>query len=298
MLVRHVQLLVAVGATLALTACEPPTTASGEAIAATVGGEVISEGELNRAVSRLGKLGEANATQVRSQVLEALIDQRLVSQAAIAARLDKNPAVILAMQQAQRKVLAEAYMEGLFKEAAQPSDNEISHYYGQHPELFSARKIYRVQELELELAASRLPEVEARLKQSPILGDLVEWLKEEGIEGRVVQALRPAEQLSAAILAQLLAMEAGQVRVWSTGPERINILQLQGTQRQPVTLDQAKPAIKLVLQAEKRKAALEAEVKKLRSSGTIDYASGFAPGANHPNAAKQLDVPAARPEKE
>lgn len=285
----RVLLLAATGVLLTLSACEQPTTASGEPIAATVSGEVISEVELNRAVSRLGELGEADVGQVRSKVLEALIDQRLVSQAARAAKLDRNAAVIHAVQEAERKVLAEAYLESLLKGVPAPSDSEISDYYGQHPELFSTRKIYRVQEVELKLAATRLPEVEAQLKQSSNLGAFTDWLKQAGIEGRVAHVLKPAEQLPAAVVSQLMNMEDGQVRVWATGPGRINVLQLQGSQRQPVTLEQARPAIVRLLQIEKRKSVLDAEVKKLRSTGKVDYASGFAPPAT--------PQPAARPEK-
>jgi len=55
------------------------------------------------------------------------------------------------MQQAQRQVLVEAYMEHLFKNLAAPTDSEIRDYYIRHPELFAQRKVYRVQELELQL---------------------------------------------------------------------------------------------------------------------------------------------------
>lgn len=266
----------------ALFGCEQPTTATGEAIAASVGGDIIGETELDRAVARLGTVDQAESAQARSKVLEALIDQRLVSQAAKSAKLDKDPEVIQAMQQAQRRVLAEAYMERLFKNVAKPSDSEISDYYTQHPELFSARKLYRLQEVEIQVESTRLPEVEAQLKKSRNLADFADWLKTQGIKGKAGQAVKPAEQLPADLLAQVKNMEEGQVTVLSTGPERVSVLQLLGSQAQPVTLEQARPAIELVLLSRKRKTVMEAEVSKLRSSGKVDYASGFAPAAASP----------------
>jgi EpsD family peptidyl-prolyl cis-trans isomerase len=264
---------------VALSACEQPVTTAQDTVAAKVGGETISEAELGRAVARLGAMNTAETAQARGKVLEALIDQHLVSNAAKDAKLDRSPDVALAMQQAQRQVLVDAYMERLFKNLAAPADREIKDYYARHPELFAQRKLYRVQELELQLPAARVTEVEARLKQSRSLAEFSDWLGEQGIEGKSGAAVRPAEQIPATMLAQLAGMKAGQAVVVPIGEDRISVLQLQGSQLQPVTLEQARGAIERVLLGEKRKVLLEAEVRKLRASGKVEYASGFAPAS-------------------
>lgn len=275
MKIRHAPLIAATALTVALSACEQPV--SSPRVAATVGGEPISEVELNRAVSRLGPLSAAESAQARGKVLEALIDQNVVSNAARSAGLDKDPAVALALQQAQRQILVEAYMERLFKSVAKPADSEISDYYARHPELFSERRVYRIQEMELQMAPTRLPEVEARLRLSPNPADFAAWLRTQGIDGKAGVVVKPAEQIPSAILAQLKNMKDGQVTALATGPGQISVLQLQGSQTQPVTLDQAREAIEQVVLSEKRKSLMEAEIRKLRSSGSIEYASGFAP---------------------
>lgn len=291
---RYAPIMAATALAVILSACEQPMTAPKEAIVATVGDEVIGETELNRAVSRLGKLDETESAQVRGKVLEALVDQRLVSGAARSAKLDKEPEVALALQQAQRQVLVEAYMERLFKDMAQPSDSEINDYYTRHPELFSARRIYRIQQLDLQMASSRLPEVEARLKQSRDLADFADWLRSQGIDGKAGVVVKPAEQLPAAILSQLRNMKDGQVTLLAMEPGRISVLQLQGSQAQPVSLEQAREAIERVLQGEKRKALVETEIKKLRSSGKINYSSGFAPAVPGTQGGKSSE-PASQP---
>lgn len=275
--IRHIPLIAALVLLTALSACEQPPLANRVAIVAKVGGVAISEAELNHAVSRLGKLSETDVTQARGKMLETLINQHLISHAAKSARLDNEPGVVLAVQQAQRQVLVGAYIERLFKDLAKPSDTEINDYFTQHPELFSARKVYRIHELHLQMASERRSEVEAQLKQSRNLAGFADWLKAQGIEGIAGKMVKPAEQIPAAILAQLKDMKDGQVTVLATEPERIIVLQLQGSQAQPVTLEQAKEAIERVLMTEKRKTLLEAEIKKLRSSGKIEYASGFVP---------------------
>ena len=241
---------------------------------------------MNYAMSRLDALNQRDSAQVRSQILEALIDQRLISNVALRDNLDKDPQIALALAHAQRQVLSEAYMARRLKDAAKPTDAEINDYYVQHPELFSARRIYRLQEINLKMPVSRLAEVETQLKQSQNLSEFAEWLKAQGIESKAGLAVKPAEQIPSPILAQLKNMQDGQVTVAAAGADQINVLLLQASQAQPITQEQAHGAIERVLQARVRKAQLDAEVKKLRSSETIEYGEGFKPAPAGQQAAK------------
>lgn len=267
-----------------LSGCEKPATdATTPAVksetVATVGGDKISEAELNVAVSRLGELSEAQAAEAKTRVLQALIDQRLVAQAAKSAKIDKEPEVGFAMAQASRQVLAEAYAERSFKDVAKPSESEIADYYSQHPELFSERRIYRIQELELKLDPSRMSEVEAKLKSSHSMGDFVNWIKEQGIEGKTAMAVKPAEQIPAPLLARLSQMKDGQVTILPGRPGHVLVQQLQESQLQPASLEQAHNAIERALITEKRKELMAADLKKLREAAKVEYATGYAPAA-------------------
>ncbi len=275
--IRRAPLIAALSLCVTLAACEQPTSNTNEKIVATVGGELITENELNQALSRLGARNEGEAAEVRSRVLEALIDQRLVAEAAKSTGLDKQPDVVRALQQMQRQVLFDAYMERIYKDMPKPTDAEIKDYYSLHPELFSARKLYRIQEIELRMPSARLAEVEARLKKDRNLTDFSDWLKAQEIESKSGIGVKPAEQLPGVLLAQIKDMKDGQVTVLATGPESISVLQVLGSQAQPVTLEQARAAIKRVVQSTKRKTLLGTELNKLRSQGKIEYASGFAP---------------------
>jgi EpsD family peptidyl-prolyl cis-trans isomerase len=291
MKIRRSPLVAVMALLVTLTACEQPTSNANEKVAAKVGSETINEAELNHAMSRLGPLNEEAVTGVRGKVLEALIDQRLVAHAAKSTGLDKQPDVALALQQVQRQVLFDAYMERVFKDMPKPTDAEVNDYYTLHPELFSARKVYRIQEMELKMPSTRLAEVEAQLKQGHSLAEFSDWLKAQEIESKSGVGVKPAEQVPNVILAQIKNMKDGQVTVLATGPESISVLQLQGSQAQPVTLAQAKGAIEQVVQNAKRKTLLGTELNKLRSNGKIEYASGFAPSVPGSKAQARSDKP-------
>jgi EpsD family peptidyl-prolyl cis-trans isomerase len=286
----HVTFIALTAVALMLSGCEKPETAvkteSESKTVVTVAGDKVSEAELNLAVSRLGDLNEAQTAEAKTKLLQALIDQRLVEQAAKKAGLDKEPEVAIAAAQASRQVLAEAYAERSFKDVAKPTEAEIADYYEQHPELFSQRRIYRIQELELKLDQSRLPEVEEKLKTSHSMGDFVNWIKEQGIEGKTAVAVKPAEQIAAPLLARLSQMKDGQVTILPGRPGNVLIQQLQESQLQPVSLEQASHAIERALMTQKRKELMEADLKKLREAAKIEYASGYAPA---PEAAPEAE---------
>ncbi|MDO9465816.1 MAG: EpsD family peptidyl-prolyl cis-trans isomerase [Thiobacillus sp.] len=295
---RHASLIALAALAMLLSACEKPATATKSETVATVAGDTITEAELDLAVSPLGKLDEAQTADAKGRVLQALIDQRLVAQAAKKAGLDKEPAVQIAVAQAGRQVLAEAYAERNFKDVAKPAETEIAAYYNQHPELFSQRRIYRIQELDLQVEPARVAEVEAQLTGSHSMGDFVNWVKEQGIDGKTAVAVKPAEQIPAPLLARLSQMKDGQVTVFSTRPGQLLIQQLLESQMQPVSLEQAHDVIERALMVQKRKELLEADMKKLREAAKIEYSSAYAPavekqaGDEKPDSVKADEKPA------
>ncbi len=276
---RHASLVSLTALAVVLSGCEKPAGAVKNETVATVAGDKISEAELNLAVSRLGELNDTQAAEAKNTLLQALIDQRLVAQAAEKDGLDKEPAVEIAMAQASRQVLAEAYAERHFKDVAQPSEADIADYYGQHPELFSQRRIYRIQELELSVDASRMADVEAKLKNSHSMGDFVNWIKEQGIDGKSAVTVKPAEQIPAPLLARLSLMKDGQATVLPARPGVVLIEQVLESQLQPVSLEQSRAVIERALMARKRKELMEMDLKKLRQAAKIEYASGYTPAA-------------------
>jgi len=219
---RHTTALVTLTAfAILLSGCDKPASEVKSQTVATVAGDTITEAELDIALSQMGTLTAAQAAEAKSGLLQALVDQRLVAQAAKKAGLDKDQEVEIAMAQASRQVLVEAYAQRNFKDVAQPSETEVAAYYAQHPELFSQRRIYRIQELELTTEPSRMAEVEDKLKTSHSIGDFVNWVREQGIVGKSATAVKPAEQIPTPLLARLSQMKDGQVTTFPTLPGHV-----------------------------------------------------------------------------
>lgn len=284
---RRVALISALVAVSGLAGCGQGRQASGEHPVARVGDEVITEAELQRALSAVDSADAETALALRGQVVDSLIDQRLLSRAARDEKLDALPEVRLAIEDAQRKVLGDAYMARRYKDLKPPTDTEISDYYLRHPELFAERRLYHMRELELNLSAARLSEVETRIRQSRDFGEFLSWLKLQGIRTHAREAIEPAEQIPMNILAQLKNLQNGQVIVQVLGKQRIRIVQLISSQPQQITPEQAHGAIVRVLEARARKARLDSEIKTLRRDEKIEYVQGFSPLGMIPAAAER-----------
>ena len=99
----------------------------------------------------MGQLDKSQAKLASKQVLAALVEQQLLKQQALNAKLDIDPRVQQAIESSKDQFLAQAYLEQLMQKAPKPSSSEIDAFYKEHPELFENRRIYRLQELEIQL---------------------------------------------------------------------------------------------------------------------------------------------------
>lgn len=263
-------------------------------VAARVNGTEVTVGQLNHALQRISNLDPEQSKAASLQVVRTLVDQEVIAQKAVADKLDRDPAVAEALEAARRKVLADAYMSRKLGEPAAPTEAEITEYFDKHPELFAKRKIYRLQELSIQAPQDKHEAIQAKLKASKSVNDFAGWLKAENYPVKAAQGIKAAEQLPLEMLPKLAQVPAGQAMVVNV-PEGLLVIIVAGAQTQPVTLEQAKPAIARALQAQARQKAAKAELDALKAAAKIEYVGEFAEAGKQEPAAP-ADAAAASPE--
>ena len=67
----------------------------------------------------------------------------MVVNAALADKLDRDPAVLMELEAAKREILTKAYVARHLA-AIKPAEAEVKAYYEQHPHLFAQRKVYNL----------------------------------------------------------------------------------------------------------------------------------------------------------
>ncbi len=261
-------------------------------VAARVNGTELTVHQINYALQRIPNLDKDQSRAASLQVVRNMVDQELLVQKAVEDKLDRDPTVVQSLDAARRQILAEAYMSRKLGTPAEPSDAEVLDYFNKHPELFSNRKVYRLQEISIKAPKDKHDAIRAQMGASKTLNDFGAWLKAENLPAKAAQGVKPAEQLPLEILPRLAQMSDGQAMVVNS-PDGLLVIVVAGSQAQPVTLEQAKPAIVRVLQTQGRQKAAKAELDALKVAAKIEYAGEFADAGKKVAAAAAPAEPAA-----
>jgi len=269
-------LAVAACATVALAGCGDKDKAS--QTAAKVNDDEITVHQINFVLSRQQGLKPEQAEAAGRQVLERLIDEQLAVQKAESLKLDRDPAVVQQIEAAKAEIIARAYATHVGDSVAKPTADEVQKYFDANPALFKNRRIYTLQDLAIEAPAERFDEVAAKLRGAKTLVEFANYLKEAGLRFTGNQVVRPAEQLPLNSINAIAQMKDGE-SVISRTPTGLNVLYLAGSRDQPVTIDQARPAIEAFLLNQRRGEAVKKDLAGLRAQAKIDYVGKFAPAA-------------------
>ncbi|MEO6146678.1 MAG: EpsD family peptidyl-prolyl cis-trans isomerase [Sulfuriferula sp.] len=242
---------------------------------ASVNGTVISRTQFDQALSRLNLAPQNLTPQAKDQVVQALVDQELVVQAANAKKLDQDPTVQQSLKAAHDQILSQAYLQQVGKSEAKPTEADMDAYYKQHPELFSQRRIYNLQELAIVASKDKLADINNHLESSHDLNDFVNWLHTQNIPFRTGSGTKTAEQLPLNILPRMQTMQNGQLLALPSA-NGITVLQIISSQSAPISFDKAHALIENYLSVTRQRAAATADIKKLRDTAKIDYMGEFA----------------------
>lgn len=288
----HAVLLSAAGALM--VGCEPKKSADAAQVAARVNKEEITLPQINQVLQQQRGLRPEQAEAASRQILERLIEHELAAQKATDLKLDRDPRVLQQLESARREVLARAYLEKAGEAAAKPSAEEVAKYHAANPALFSERRIYNLQEIAIEATPEQVAQLRAKLAAAKSGAEFVEFLKANGIRFSGNQAVRAAEQLPLASLRTIAAMKDGQAILSPTANGAL-VVMLAGSRAQPITLEQATPAIEQFLLNARKRELLAADLKTLRAGASISYAGKFADAASAPASGDAAAAPSFAP---
>jgi len=263
---------------ITLAACGGGSGAKASQTAAKVNKEEITVHQINYVLQRQPNIKKEQAEAASRQILERLIDQELLVQKAQDLKLDRDPRVVQQIETAKREIIARAYAERLGEKASKPSDADVTKYFNDNPALFTERRVYNVQELNIEAKPEQVEGIRTQLKDAKTLTDFVEYLKSNDIKFVGTQSVRAAEQVAANSLRILSQMKDGQ-HFDAPTPSGLIVIYLAGSRLQPVTLEQARPAIEGFLLGQRRMELITRDVKALRENAKIEYVGKFAEAA-------------------
>jgi EpsD family peptidyl-prolyl cis-trans isomerase len=183
------------------------------------------------------------------------------------------------MDSARRQILARAYIAKRGAGLAKPSADDVQIFFNQHPELFSARRIYRLQQILVTVAPERISEVTDHFHQLKTFNARADWLKKAGIPFTVAVAVKPAEDWPMDLLTILVKAKKGDT-FNVPGDKGITTVQVTGIEEKPLTLPQAQAYIERYLANQRIGTLINQETERLRGSAKIEYFAPYAAKGN------------------
>jgi EpsD family peptidyl-prolyl cis-trans isomerase len=256
--------VVVVGATLA--GCGSKGGGASQVVA-TVGENEITVSQLSQALNARGTDSSADTTR---QAVESLINEELLVKSAVANKLDRDPAVVQALERARRQVLARAYVERMVFPTETISAAEQVEYYQKHPELFEKRKMYQVTVFTVK-AADITADVRNALSPLSTAADIAKALAARGIAHEMQSLTRGTEQLPFEDLPRFAAAKVGDIVMMQPHQSRMPLMLIEAIHESPIGVDRAQPIIQQYLVNTRNARALEEHLKMARATTKIAY---------------------------
>lgn len=266
-------------ATLALAACGGAKHGDATQVAAKVGKEEISVHQINFILERQPGLKPEQLDAASRQVLEGLIDQEIAVQRAHELKLDQEPRVLQTLEAARRDVLARAYVEKVGSNVSKPSADEIRAYYDSKPALFKERRVYALEELQVQANEAQLKALREKVSTAKSINEVTSFIQAEKLPARASQNVAAAEALPLQLLDQFAKLKPGQA-LFLPAPGGARIVVVSNVKDEPSTLERATPMIERALFNERRAKAVDADRKALRSATEVAYLGKFAKPAD------------------
>lgn len=256
---------------LLLGACHK--TASGQVVA-IVNGEEITQQDLNGELQGATIPAGADKKQAMGQLLQRVVDRKLLVQEAKAQGLDRSPEYLDQVRRSQDGLMIDLLASKATKGISLPDSAAVSRYIATNPTMFSGRRRYALDQIVFPQPADT--KILGELGPAHSLDSIAAILSAHGIQfGRGKGQLDTAT-VPPAIASRLATLPAGEPFLV---PDRGRMVAsvITSTQAFPTPEEEAKPAAVKLLRQQSLSDAMRRQLEKARASAKIEYKPGFAP---------------------
>lgn len=270
---RRFGLVATIALGVALAGCSKKPT---DQVVAIVNGEEISLPELNAELGQAQVPAGVDKKLVQQQLLQRLVDRRLLAQAAKETGLDRDPAFIVEQRRVNESLLVEKLAKRTNDSIPVPTAAEVDKFMASNPSLFAGRQIYGVDQIAFVTPAdpTRLAALEPAKTQAEVIAVLQKLnIPFQRANRAVDSASVPPEQMQ-----KILSLPKGEPFV-VPGNGQVTVNVITGSKPEPLPAADARAAAVRVLRSQSLSKLGEARLKEARTKAKIEYQTGFAPPA-------------------
>jgi EpsD family peptidyl-prolyl cis-trans isomerase len=269
-------LLLAAVACVALAGCGKKQP--GGQVVATVKGKEITSIELRNEMNGFTAPTAEIRKAAEQQALNAIITRKVLAQAAEKAGIDKTPGFAQQEQRLKEVLLVQSWQSQIAKDVPPPSREEVDKFIADHPDLYSARKVFIVDQIRFPRPAD--PAIIEAFRPLKTLDDVSAFLASKSIPSRAGEDQLDAFALDPNVVTQLMKLPPGEVFIVPNG----NILvanRIKETRVVPVPNDQAVKHATAYLKGQRTQEAMQRQFGGIMQAAKKDvvYSKAYEPKA-------------------
>jgi peptidyl-prolyl cis-trans isomerase C len=254
---------------LSLGACSKEPTGQ---VLAVVNGDEITIDELNGELNGAALPPGVDKKMAQRQLLQQLIDRRLLAQAAEADGLDQDPAYVRQQRRMNEELLVRLYATKAQATVPVPDAKAVDDYVAGNPQMFAQRKQYKLTQISFPMVSD--PNVIKAIEANKTMDELKATLTRLKIEFENTGGALDSGQIPEATLNKILAMPRTEPFVTSAGNRMVASI-IVGEAPLIVPADKVKPLAAQSIRNENLGKIGEQRLKEARAKAEITYQPGF-----------------------
>lgn len=256
---------------LTLQACNAEPTGQ---VVAVVNGEEITQGELNAEIGELPETALGNKEAIRRQVLQQIVDRRLMAQVAKEEGFDRDPLFVTRERRLREELLVQMYGQKQNETIRVPDGAAVKKYLAENPGKFSERAEYIVDQIVFGMPGDQ--QVLKALEADKTLAEVEATLKRFKLDySRGPNSLDSAS-VPSSVLKQILALPAGEPFVIPVQGS-VTVSVITGRKPVPTTEQEAAPLAAQAMRTQNLTDLLQTRLKDARAKADIEYQKGLEP---------------------
>ena len=241
-------------------------------VVAVVNGDEITLDELNAELNSVNLPPSADKKLAMRQLLQQVVDRRLLAQTAKGQGLDRDPAYVTQQRRMNEDLLVRMYAKKSADTIPVPTASEIDKYIAEHPMIFGSRTRYKLDQIRFEMPAdpSKLKALETDHSMDAITARLTSM----GIKFQRGNSALDSGSVAPAALKQVTSLPPGEPFITPAG-RQIAVSVITGTEPLPVPEAQVRPLAVQALRNDSLNKIGETRLKEARAKGKIEYQTGY-----------------------
>lgn len=243
-------------------------------ILAIVNGEEISMQELNAELQGARIPDNADRNRIRKEVLQRLIDRKLIVQKAREQGLDKTPEFVAQQRRLEENLLVSLLGQKIAATVPMPDDRDITQYIADNPSQFSGRQ--RLLLDQIQFAAPKDPKQLLMLRDAHSLDDVAAGVQKLGLAMSRGKGVIDTGRLDPQMVKIIDQLPAGEPFVLPSNGQYVASV-IVGRDSTPTPGNVARLAAAEVVRRKALVAESKAQVARARTGAEIQYQPGYEP---------------------